>query len=76
MKAQEAMGWIEDLLHLNKRILDAETKLIAQDAVIVEMIEAGEDTAGAMELHRAYRNDLQRIRRLRNAMLNDIADDL
>ena len=70
------MGWIEDLLHLNKRILNAETRLIAQDAVIVEMMEAGEDTAGAEELHRAYRNDLQRIRRLRNAMLNDIADDL
>ena len=68
--------WIDDLLRLNARILAAEARLSAQAFTIVEMMEAGEDTAKAEELHRAYRNDLRRLRRLRDIRLDEIKDDL
>ena len=67
--------WIAEVLRLNANILSIEARLASQAATIVEMMEAGEDTTGAEALHRAYQNDVRRLRRLRDTLLDDIKDD-
>ena len=67
--------WIDEVLRLNAHILRVEARLTAQAATIVEMMEAGEDTAGAEGLHRAYQNDVRRLRGLRDTLLDEIKDN-
>ena len=68
--------WIDAVLRLNGRILAGQAVVNAQAFTIVDMMEAGEDTAKAEDLHRAYGDDLRLLRAVRDTMLDDMRDDV
>lgn len=68
--------WIDEVMRLNARILAAQKVVNTQAVTIAEMMEAGEDTAKAEELHRAYLSHLRRLRAHRDTRLDEVADDV
>ena len=61
--------WIDTLMDLNERISAMEARLSAQASRIAAIRETGEDPASAEEVFTGYRDGLDLLRGMRDALL-------
>lgn len=65
------INWIADVLRLNSRIIATQARVSAQGDRILEMLEAGQSTASAEALFKAYNQRLIQLRRLQAELLQE-----